>query len=60
MQAVYYLATSNGSAAGLAARSFDAVMLQQGINVQSQLLGARVRLQRTYFFFLFFIFRVSD
>lgn len=39
---VYNLANSKGGQTATASNSFDAVMAQQGILVQSQLLGARV------------------
>lgn len=40
---VYNLANSRGGQTTTASNSFDAVMGQQGIHIQSQLLGARVR-----------------
>ena len=41
-QAVYNLANSKGGQSATASNSFDAVMAQQGVHIQSQLLGARV------------------
>ena len=46
---VYNLANSKSGQTATASNSFDAVMAQQGIDVQSELLGARVSWNPTAF-----------